>query len=252
MGNLTFNWKIVLVHLLVGSLVTKARAISLLNQDNFTNGVEIYYTEPETIDKAGRYGSFSLIVIIDKKKVTTTLDMITGSKNTIMQRLQEMHGAIMNSKLILVPTADLSNEFRTTLQINANEAAKTDAAKAMVFNDVTNFYNSGNTYSASPNPLKCVGSLIESDMNNCLNTVSTISNRFGNDPALTLEYINSAMTDVDDGALEKGVISYFSGFEIRPQLVMDQYRAISWNLIVKPGYTLMRAVKDDTAYSNIG
>lgn len=251
MGNLTFNWKIVMVHLLIGSLVNKARAMSIMNQDNFITGVEIYYTEPETIDKTGRYGSYSLIVMIDKKKSTTLLDMITGSRQAILTRIQEINSSIQNSRLAVVPVADLSNEFRTNLQLNADEAAKTDAARAMIFNEINNFYNGANMYSASPNPLKSIGTIIESDMNNCMNTVFTISNKLGNDPALTLEYLNSAMTDVDDGVLEKGVISYYSGFEIRPQLVMDQYNQISWNMIVKPGYTLMRAVKDDTAYSNI-
>lgn len=248
----TFNWKIVMVHLLIGSLVNKARVISIMNQDNFVTGVEIYYSEPEVIDKAGRYGSYSLLVIIDKKKATTILDMLTGSRNAIMSKLQEIHASIPNSKLALIPTAELSNEFRTNLQLNSEEAAKTDATKALVFNEVNAFYNSVNTYSASPNPLKSIGSIIESDMNNCMNTVATLSTKFANDPGLTLEYLNSATTDVDDGVLEKGIISYYSGFEIRPQLVMDQYRQISWNMIVKPGYTLMRAVKDDTAYSNIG
>jgi hypothetical protein len=252
MGNLTFNWKIVMVHLLIGSLVTKARAMSIMNQDNFVNGVEIYYTDPEVIDKSGRYGSYSLIVIIDKKKATTLLDMLTGSRQAILSKLQEIHTSIQNSRLAVVPATDLSNEFRTNLQLNTQEAANSDPTKLMVFNEINNFYNASGMYSTNGNPLKSVGSIIESDMNNCMNTISTISNRFGNDPALTLEYINSAMTDVDDGALEKGVISYYSGFEIRPQLVMDQYNQISWNLITKPGYTLMRAVKDDTAYSNIG
>lgn len=248
----TFNWKIMMVHMLVGSLCTKARAMSIMNQDSFVTGVEIYYSDPEVIDKAGRYGSYSLLVIIDKKKSTTILDMLTGSRNAILTKLQEMHNSIPNSKLYVVPTAELSNEFRTVLQLNTEEAAKTDVSRSIIFNEINTFYNSVNTYTASPNPLKSVGSIIESDFNNCMNTVATLSTKFSNDPGLTLEYLNSATTDVDDGVLEKGVISYYSGFEIRPQPVMDQFRQISWNLIIKPGYTLMRAVKDDMAYSNIG
>ena len=126
MGNLTFNWKIVMVHLLIGSLVTKARAMSIMNQDNFVNGVEIYYTDPEVIDKSGRYGSYSLIVIIDKKKATTLLDMLTGSRQAILSKLQEIHTSIQNSRLAVVPATDLSNEFRTNLQLNTLEAANLD------------------------------------------------------------------------------------------------------------------------------
>lgn len=250
-NNLIYTWKTIFGYTLMRSFATKANNISISRgvSNGFVRGTEIYYTDPTPIGNGGaQFTCYSIILVIDRVKGVTNVSFLRGTKTDILSTVngEKMHHP--NCTVMMIPTPELQSEFITNLTID-EKAINGDLAKMQLYADLKRFYNTSNTFNAPANPLETFGIILENDMQVALLTMNEIVHSMQMDNASIRHYIDNNVVQLDDGILAGGEILFSSGISIAPKMAIMNNGQHSWVLDPIPGYTLMRAVKDDKRFS---